>query len=302
MGLFLIILPAVVILLLLAGWFFARIIIYPKRFGNEETYNLEKDGGKLVELEYNSWKKEEIWIPSDYGYLLHGFFFPIEGTARTIIFSHGITYTLYGSVKYMKMFRELGFNVLIYDNRFHGLSGGRNCTFGYFEKFDLKSITTWLINKTGPQTIIGTHGESMGAAISLQHAAIDDRIRFTISDCSFSMLADQLSYRLKTEYYLPKFPFMTLANIMTRWMAGLDINKISPVMAVQQFAAPALFIHGLDDHYIPVSMAHELFEHKMNGPRDIYLASMAGHAESCWSDPVEYTRIVQKFLKENNII
>ncbi len=302
MGLTAVILPALIFVLLIIGWFFARVIIYPKRFGVQETYDLEKEAGKLIEGDYNSWIREEIWITSEFGYLLHGFYFPIEGANRSIIFSHGITYTLYGSVKYMSLFRDLGFNILIYDNRFHGLSGGKNCTFGYYEKIDLKTITTWLVKKTGADSIIGTHGESMGAAISLQHAAIDDRIKFIISDCSFSNLVDQLSYRLRIEYHLPGFPFIALSGIMARWMSGMVIHEVSPVNAAEQIYAPILFIHGANDDFIPVSMVQQLIEHKTNGPRKHFLAPGAGHAESYWSNPIEYSRIVREFLMTHQII
>jgi fermentation-respiration switch protein FrsA (DUF1100 family) len=287
---------------ILMGYVFAAKVVYPKRFGFEETYCIEIEKGRLVEEEYKSWVKEETILQSQFDYSIYGLYFPIEGSDKVIIFSHGITYTLFGSVKYMKIFRDLGFNIFIYDNRYHGKSGGKNSTFGYYEKFDLKMIVDWIQQKVGPDAIIGTHGESMGAAISIQHAAIDPRIKFIIEDCSFNDLWDQLKYRLKMEYHLPAFPLLHLANMMGKVITGMDFHEISPKKDVQNIQAPMLFIHGEQDDFIPVSMVHELFENKVSGPKKKYIPNNAKHATAFWDNRFEYASVIRKFLVENHIV
>ncbi len=291
-----------VILLLTVGIYFARVVTWPKTFGFKETYEIEKEKGKLIEEEYLAWKQEEVVIQSPYGYPLYGQYFPINGSSRTIILSHGITYNLYGSVKYMPIFRDLGFNILIYDLRFHGRSGGKYSTFGFYEQHDLQAVTDWVVEKTGPDTLIGTHGESMGAAISLLHAALDPRISFVISDSSFSDLFRLLAHRIRIDYHLPAFPFLHIASLMSRLMSGMSFHSVSPDLAAAGISAPVLFAHGAADTFIPVSMAHKLFENKTNGPRSLYLAPGAEHAETFWSDPVPYTQAVHEFLRENNLV
>lgn len=289
-------------LIVLASLLLASKVIFPKRFGFEETFNIEKENGKIDETEYLSWEKEQVWIDSRYGYPVHGFYFPIFGSKKTVLFSHGITYTLFGSVKYMKIFRDLKFNILIYDNRFHGKSGGKNCTFGFFEKYDLETITTWVLNKIGKDSLIGTHGESMGAAISLQHAAIDPRIQFVIEDCSFSKLEDLLAFRIKKDYNLGKFPFLYLAMFLIKLVTGMDVRQVSPEAAVSKSSAPILFIHGDSDDFIPTDMVKELYTSKTSGAKKLYIAPNAAHAESFWNNQEEYTKIVNEFLAENHLI
>ncbi len=290
------------ILLLTVGIYFARVVTWPKTFDVEETYRIEKEKRKLIEEEYLAWEQEAVIIQSPYGYPLHGQYFPISGSRRTVILSHGITYNLYGSVKYMPIFRELGFNILVYDLRFHGRSGGKYSTFGFYEKHDLRAVTDWVLEKTGADTLIGTHGESMGAAISLLHAALDPRISFVVSDSSFSDLFRLLAHRIRIDYHLPAFPVLHLASFMSRLMSGMSFHSVSPDLAAAGISAPVLFAHGGADTFIPVSMAHELYESKKNGPRSLYLAPGAEHAETFWSDPAPYTHAVHEFLRENNMV
>lgn len=300
--LFLIFILIVVIVFLIASYVFAAKVVYPKRFGVEETYEIEKENGKIDEELYDSWKKEEVILQSPFGYQIFGFYFPAQDSKKTVILSHGITYTLYGSVKYMKMFMDLGFNIFIYDNRFHGRSGGPNATLGFFEKYDLKMITDWVESKLGEGSIIGTHGESMGAAISLQHAAIDPRIQFVIEDCSFNRLDTLLAHRLREDYHLPRFPLLPMVEMICNFLTGMVIKEVSPEDAVKQISSPILFIHGEKDDFIPVEMVEKLAAQKINGPKKLYVVSNAGHAESFWTDPKEYAAVVYEFLHSNNIV
>jgi uncharacterized protein len=292
----------VVIVFLAIAIIFASKVIYPKRFGVQDTYEIEKENGKIDESLYGSWKKEEIILPSPFGYELYGLWFPWNDSKRTVILSHGVTYTLYGSVKYMKMFLDLGFNIFIYDNRHHGRSGGKNATFGFHEKYDLKVITDWVESKTGDEAIIGTHGESMGAAISLQHAAIDPRIQFVIEDCSFNRLDTLLEYRLKKDYHLPRTLLMPVVELMSQLLSGMVIKEVSPEKAVRSIQTPIMFIHGEHDEFIPPFMVEKLFANKMNGPKKLYIAPNAGHAESYWNNQKEYSALIAEFLLENKIL
>ncbi|MFT6411105.1 MAG: alpha/beta superfamily hydrolase, partial [Flavobacteriales bacterium] len=76
-------------------------------------------------------------------------------------------------LKYAEAFVDLGLNVVVFDLRAHGQSGGENCTYGYCEKHDVSSIIDWL-TASGVEGQIGLYGTSLGGAIALQTAAIDD--------------------------------------------------------------------------------------------------------------------------------
>ncbi len=299
---FLYILLALLLILLAAGYYFSRQVLYPKTFPWKKTYEIEVENGRIRPQEYDSLVKEEIIIRSPNGYDLFAIYFPLPDATQTVIISHGITYTLFGSVKYINIFQNLGLNVLIYDLRNHGQSGGQNTTYGLYEKFDLKACVDWVLNRNGETGAIGTMGESMGAVISLEHAAIDPRIDFVISDCPFADLTQVLTYRLKQDFHLPAFPLIPLSNWFCKKTAGLNFKNVSPIEEVKSVTTPILFIHGTEDDYTLPTDSEAMFRAKIKGIKMLYLAPNAGHAQAYWLNQEDYTKKVQNFLREINFL
>lgn len=283
--------------LLAAGYYFARVALYPRVYEVGYTLNHEIEVGHIIEDEYQPWPKQEVRIRSPYGYDLFAIYHPSENAQKTVVISHGITWSLYGSVKYAALFRKRGYNVLLYDLRNHGRSGGSNTTFGFYEKYDLKAVVDWAFARLGPGGKVGTLGESLGAGITLQHAAIDARIAFSIADCPFSDLTELFNYRLKQEYHLPAFPLLNVASLISGFLTGMRFETISPIRAMSKIETPILFIHGKEDRYICPEMSVALYNAKTHGPRQLYLAPNAGHAQSLSKNRVEYDQQVGEFLR-----
>lgn len=291
----------ILLLLLLISFYFSNKVAYPRTFPYEETYKLDFDRGKINEALLNNPDREEIYIDSPYGYKLHGLYFPNANSKKAIIIVHGITWSLFGSVKYMDMFIEQGFNVLIYDHRNHGLSGGNNCTFGYYEKYDLKACTDWLYKRIGDDAIIGLHGESMGAGTVLQNIAIDSRIKFCIADCGYSDVPELLKLRLKIDFKINLPFFIYISSAITKLRTGWSFKTASPIKDLPTVNVPVLFIHGEDDVYVPTYMSKQMYEVK-KGVKDIYIAPNAGHAEAYINNKEEYRNRVYNFLKALNLL
>lgn len=290
----------IVLVVVLSGSsiFFASKVIFPNVLPLEETRRSEIENGRFDEGEFNQWQRTEFNIPSPFGYDLACVYFPLENTQKTIILSHGITWSRYGSIKYMPIFRKHGYNILIYDLRNHGLSGGKNTTFGLYEKFDLQILVDWAFQQLGETGMVGTHGESLGGATTLQHAAIDPRISFAIADCPFSDLTELLKYRFKADYHLPAFPILNLASLVCKVLAHMPFYAVSPIRDLPAVTTPIFWIHGQDDDYIPPDMSQRMFDAKIKGVRKIYLAPKAAHAKSQINNPAEYDQKIGEFLDE----
>ncbi len=284
-----------IIIFAAAGWYFSGLVVNPRIKTYDETYQIEISKGRINKTQFESLPFEDVYIDSPHGYRLHALYLAAANSRKTIIFAHGFSFSLLGSVKYMDIFRRLGFNVLMYDHRHHGKSGGDNVTFGYREADDLKAVVSFALAKLGGQGIIGIHGESIGAAVALQHAAIDSRAAFYISDGSFTTLPELLKFRLKADFGLPAFPLYHIASLFARLRAGFFFEDIAPIEAIEHAQAPILFIHGGADTYIPTEMGKRFFD-AYRGKKALYICPGAKHSESFWTDKKEYEKRVKEFV------
>ncbi|MEW6527354.1 MAG: alpha/beta hydrolase [Spirochaetota bacterium] len=283
-----------------AGYYFSSMVITPKVWDYEETYRNELKFKRFTEHYYANLPKEEFFIDSPNGYKLLVMYIP-KGSNKTIIFIHGHTYTLMGDVKYLEIFRSLGFNALLFDSRFHGKSGGPNTTFGKYEKYDVKACVDWVSKKTGENSIIGIHGESMGSAICLLYAAIDERCSFFIVDGAMADLSELLAYRLKKDFSLPAFPLLYSASIISRLRGAMFFSEISPVTIINNSKSPIFFIHGGDDTDIPVEHAQRLYN-TYTGIKRIWICPGATHSKSIVVNRKEYEKQVKDFLRMIKVI
>lgn len=296
------IITSIILLLIIAlSFYFSNIVIYPKVKKYIESYNIEIKNGKIDEEAYNRLKKEELYLTSPYNYKIHGIYISNNNSKRTMIFCHGLTFSLYSSVKYIDMFYKRGFNIFIYDHRNHGRSGGNNTTYGFFEKFDLKACTDWVFNRCGVDSIVGIHGEALGAATVLLNSAIDERVSFYIADSSFSNLSTLLNIRLKEDYKLPAFPLIYISSYISKIKAGFYYKEVNPINEISKVTTPIFFIHGMIDTYIPHEMSIDMYNTKP-GIRKLYIAKNADHAEAFWNNKKEYEEKIEEFLREINIL
>lgn len=295
----------ILILILLTSFILANVLIKPRRIKYETLFNREVELKRLDKNWYDTLHKKEFTIKSRYGYDLSCSLLNNNESKKQLenpkdkirlaIICHGYTSCKYGSLIYAKLYLKRGIPVLIYDHRNHGLSGKTYTSMGYYEKFDLQTVVDWCYDTFGQNLAIVTHGESMGGATVLSHLTIDGRVRAVISDCSYDTLENLIKYQIKKFYHLPHFPFILLADIMIRMRAKFSIKDVNPINGVIQTNAPILFIHGLEDDYIPYSMSENMYNKKIN-KKELYLAPNASHAQSYLKNAEEYEKVVNTFL------
>ncbi|MFD2445942.1 alpha/beta hydrolase [Bacillus sp. CGMCC 1.16607] len=280
------------------GYFFSSRLMYIKKKENDFILQRETAAGRFQPLDFDHLPKREVKIESPFGYLLNAVLVEPHRSNRYIIVCHGVTENKMNSIKYMNLFLNRGFNVLIYDHRRHGESGGNTTSFGHYEKFDLKAVVDWLRNEIGPLLQLGIHGESMGAATLLLYAGmLEDAADFYIADCPFSSFDEQVKYLLKREMKLPPKGLIPLGDFFIKKRDRYSIKEVSPISVIQNIKSPILFIHSKKDDYILPSMTIDLFE-KKQGPKMLYLAEHGVHAQSLNENKEDYEKAIDEFLKK----
>lgn len=198
--------------------------------------------------------------------------FKNENNNKTIILLHGITNTRFWIFKQAFIFLHAGYNVIWYDARNHGESDASPTTFGLKEAQDLQDIIEYCCKTYQQQTtVLGLYGFSLGGATVIMWSDlylkynINLKVKFIISDCTFSRLDRTYNEKINNYAFLP-------TNFMLKWgrkkaqkTFGIDgLEELQPIKYLKLIPnIPMLFLHGQNDNFIKYTNANELFQEKI---------------------------------------
>lgn len=283
------------------GYKLSNSIMYIKRKEGEFILNREITANRLDLSWYDNVPKESFTILSPFGYTINCQKINSIPTNNTVIISHGVKESHINSLKYAPLFARLGYNIVIYDQRRHGKTGGKTTSYGYYEKSDLAAVTAEVRQRVGETAIIGLQGESMGAATALQYAGdSSSKINFIVADCPFTSFHDQLSYLVERDSPFKSEYAIKFLDFFIKRRDGYSIEEISPKAVVAHINKPILFIHSAKDIFIPPSMSEELFALKKDKKR-LKIFPKGAHAQSYNEQPIEYEKEIIRFLVDFNI-
>jgi pimeloyl-ACP methyl ester carboxylesterase len=90
---------------------------------------------------------EEVWLESEDGVRLHGWYLPHPGSGRVLLFFHGNAGNISHRRASVEIFHRLGLNLLIFDYRGYGLSQGRPSEQGLYR--DAATVWRYLTRERG---------------------------------------------------------------------------------------------------------------------------------------------------------
>ena len=288
--------------LTLIGVYFSNLLMFMRK--KEDSFIKEREiaAKRFIVKDFDALPKTNVKVRSPLNYDIDCLFVHPYPTNKWMIFCHGITENKYNSIKYMNLFLKRGFNAIIYDHRRHGASGGKTSSYGYYEKKDLEAVVDELKQRQGTDVIFGIHGESMGAVTTLLYAgSIRDDAAFYIADCPFSTMPEQVKYRVKHDTFFPPWLVMPIGKFFIKKRDGYSMNDVSPLAVINNIQKPVLFIHSIDDTYIPVAMTKQLYAAKRD-KKQLFLAEKGAHAQSFNENQEEYDQAIDHFLKSFNLV
>ncbi len=210
---------------------------------------------------------QSVQFYSDDGVRLAGWWIPAQQFSdRTVLVCHGLGANKSNQFSLALPFLADGCNVLIFDFRAHGESGGQLSSFGDLERRDVLAAARWLgENRPAESRHLHGVGASMGAAALIAAAADASPAAQAFESIAVYGTYDNLG-ELTGDIAHQRFIWpidqlvIHLALPLASVHAGTDLAAFSPVTLVDRIAPrPVLFIHGTSDLVIPFGRGEKLF-------------------------------------------
>ncbi len=220
-----------------------------------------------------------------------------QPTRKTAVIVHGYTDNAIRMMMIGYLYnKSLGFNILLPDLQYSGLSEGDAFQMGWLDR---KDVMRWMevANEIfGDHTQMVVHGISMGGATTMMVSGEPqpEYVKCFIDDCGYTSVWDQFSKELKEQFDLSEFPLMYTSSWLCGLKNGWTFQEASALEQVKKCHLPMLFIHGDKDDYVPTWMVYELYEAKPE-PKELWVVPGADHARSYLLNREEYTEKVRQF-------
>jgi hypothetical protein len=212
---------------------------------------------------------------------------------------HGVSDNRAGMSGYAEFLLRNGYSVVLMDARSNGASDGAMATYGWLERDDTRAIAEALF-ATERVHCFFLLGESMGASIALQSAAVEPRVMGVVAESAFANLRE-----VSFDYaglHLSSFLGRTLFRPASAMAVGaakkegkFKAEDVSPEKAVAARPFPVLLICGSRDRNVPARHTRRIFK-AAAGPKEMWLVQGAGHTGALGTQPKEFESRVLGFL------
>ena len=231
---------------------------------------------------------------------LSGWYVPGQDSSPHLIFVHGIGSVRSGdnAVELAARMVDLGYNVLLFDLRGHGSSGGDKVSGGFFEKLDVLGAFDYLVERGVDPSRIGLMGFSMGAATSIMAAAEEPRITAVAADSPFADASDLIAREAARKTPFPEWMmpiFIPTTKLMAKQIYGIDIGSLVPEKSVAELGYPVIVIHGLADDRIPWEHGQRVASAAYEGS-SLWLVPGVDHVDAFLTHPDEYVARVSEYF------
>lgn len=198
------------------------------------------------------------WIPALQG---HG----LREPRGTVVICHGLASSKANQMVIARSYVPHGYNVLIFDFRAHGESGGQFASFGDLERRDVLAAVRWIRANHPGKPIFGV-GASMGAAALIAAAADPSEDGQAIHAVAVYGTFDDLSKTANQVAEL-RFPFPLKQAIqwfglpLASAQVGSNLTQFSPARMIGDiWPRPVMIIHGTNDEIIPFERGQALYD------------------------------------------
>lgn len=250
----------------IASRLYGGVMFHPHQFPDD-----------LELLDIEGVTREEIFFVSN-KLRLHGWYFHVPKSTKTLLFSHGNTGNILNRETMIGLQLKAGYSVFIYDYRGYGRSEGNASVFGIVA--DGCAAYDYLIQQRDlkPEQIV-LYGESLGAAVACQIAARREAAGIVLQS-GFSSLR---KIGMETIPFIRIYPKFLLPQ-----------PELDSAAVLERDHPPLLIIHGKKDTVVPFTHAEEIYSRALE-PKHFVPLTRCGHNDIPYLAPDEYIGALRTF-------
>jgi hypothetical protein len=192
-----------------------------------------------------------------------------------------------------------GCSVLYAEQRGQNHSGGDYMGFGMLERHDCLEWVRWAETQNQAGFPIYLAGVSMGASTVLMATGLDlpHSVHGVIADCGYTSPYAIWKHVMDHNLRLSYGAIGRAADRICRQKLRLGPKDCSTTEALGKNKTPVLFIHGTDDHFVPVEMTYENYK-ACAAPKRLLIVPGADHAMSYATDQTSYETALRAFWND----
>ena len=235
---------------------------------------------------YLSQNLRKVEIQSFDGVTLRADIFEAENPKGILVLMHGYrTRALNDFTLVFSFYHDLGYHLVIPDQRACGNSDGEYITLGIKERYDCQSWANFAAKEFGEDLPLILDGISMGATTVMMASALPlpKNMSGLIADCGFTSPYEVVLSVMKATH-IPVFPNLQLAELFARGFAKFGFKDASTIDAMKQCRYPVFFIHGKKDDFVPYEMSVRNYEACISEKKKFFSVDEAGHGMCYLSD------------------
>ena len=236
------------------------------------------------------------------GCQLSGYYRPSSDRScrNMVILVHGYDESPAEMAAYARlMMRKVQCHCLITHMRAHGMSGGKNFTWGLMESVDLDNWFTFTKRRLGNNCRIYLVARGAGATACLlaaQQKGFDECVCGIIADSPMASLSGFLRATLPQSTKLNPDWIIGQIRREAQHKFGFDINRCDCAVHASSIKVPVLIFQGGEDDITPPSGSRELYDNLRSRKRMV-IVNNAKHMECYEKSQAMYEREVQKFIE-----
>ena len=217
---------------------------------------------------------------------------------------HGLGGTKYSMSSQAQSLYDLGFSLLIFDQRNSGKNLAKYSTFGVLESYDCLDYLKYAKNNIKKDGKILLYGESYGGASSIIAASRDDSlIDYMILDCPVSdsnEFSDKVFKKIEKNQGVPVALMKFTGNIFLKTKLGFSLKDIDTRKWLEntEIKCPVLIINSNSDKVTPYHMGEDIYKAINSDKKEIYTCKEIPHTKFAEKEPENFKNIISKFLKK----